>query len=85
MPSTYSFTKLYCMYPLFLLIKGFVEIRDAVKRPLFGTAMVEGNAKIPPLPTAIYDDDIDGSMKKGYEIMKPLEERDPNEIIEEAA
>jgi hypothetical protein len=47
--------------------------------------MVEGNAAIPPLPTAIYDDEIDGSMKKGYEIMKPLEEKDPSEIIEEAA
>jgi len=64
---------------------GFVEIRDAVKRPLFGTVMVEGNAAIPPLPTAIYDDEIDGSMKKGYEVMKPLEEKDPSEIMEEAA
>lgn len=56
-----------------------------MKRPLFGTVMVEGNAAIPPLPTAIYDDEIDGSMKKGYEVMKPLEEKDPSEIMEEAA
>ena len=62
-----------------------MEIRDTVKRPLFGTVMVEGNAAIPPLPTAIYDDEIDRSMKKGYEIMKLLEEKDPSEIMEEAA
>ena len=73
------------MYPLFLLIKGFVEIRDAVKRPLFGTALVEDSASIPPLPTAHYDEEIDGSMKKGYEVMKPLEEKDPSDIVEEAA
>ena len=66
---------------------GFVEIRDAVKRPLFGTEMVEGGAvgsAVPPLPTAVYEEGIDGSMVKGYEIMKPLEERDPDEL-EEAA
>ena len=40
-----------------------MEIRDAVKRPLFGTVMVEGND----------------------EIMKLLEEKDPSEIMEEAA
>lgn len=67
---------------------GFVEIRDAVKRPLFGTDLVEFGAEgsaTPPLPTFEYDDDIDGSGKLGFEVMKPLEERDPDEPINEAA
>jgi len=64
---------------------GFVEIRDAIKRPLFGTNMIEESVETPPLPTFAYDSDIDGSMKKGYELMKPLEEKDPDSLVEEAA
>ena len=64
---------------------GFVEIRDAIKRPLFGTNMVEDSVDTPPLPTFAYDPTIDGSMKKGYELMKPLEEKDPDSLVEEAA
>eukprot|EP00815_Leptocylindrus_aporus_P010042 CAMPEP_0116074386 /NCGR_PEP_ID=MMETSP0322-20121206/15904_1 /TAXON_ID=163516 /ORGANISM="Leptocylindrus danicus var. apora, Strain B651" /LENGTH=368 /DNA_ID=CAMNT_0003564035 /DNA_START=85 /DNA_END=1188 /DNA_ORIENTATION=+ len=43
---------------------GFVEIRDAVKKPLFGCSSekIEGGEKtnIPPLPTFEYDPNIDG-------------------------
>jgi hypothetical protein len=64
---------------------GFVEIRDAVKKPLFNTHRVEGEVKYPPLPTFEYDTEIDGSGAVGHEIMRPLELQDPMEPDDEAA
>merc|ERR1739844_632396 len=56
---------------------NFVEIRDAVKKPLFGTEKVEGEVKFPPLPTFEYEDEIDGSGQPGFEIMMPQQKNDP--------
>jgi len=51
---------------------AFVEVRDSVKKPLFGTELVEGGleTKTPPLPTHSYDD-VDGCGEPGYEIFMP--------------
>ena len=67
---------------------SFVEIRDAVKKPLWNTDLVEGKLDRPPLPTYDYsqdllqDDDgdeaiIDGSGKAGYEVFMPIGTEDP--------
>ncbi|KAL7436489.1 hypothetical protein ACHAXM_005219 [Skeletonema potamos] len=63
----------------------FVEIRDAVKKPLFGTVKCEGGeaSAFPPLPTFNYEEGIDGSGEPGHEIMMPMQEQDPLEIVEE--
>jgi large subunit ribosomal protein L3 len=65
----------------------FVEIRDAVKRPLFGTDKVEGgkDSSFPPLPTFPYEEGVDGSGEVGFEVMMPMQEEDPLEIIEDEA
>uniref|UniRef100_A0A7S2UC97 Large ribosomal subunit protein uL3m n=1 Tax=Attheya septentrionalis TaxID=420275 RepID=A0A7S2UC97_9STRA len=60
---------------------GFVEIRDAVKKPLFGTEKIFGadpqeNSK-PPLPTYSYEEGIDGSGESGHEEWMPLGKKDP--------
>merc|ERR1719444_631968 len=57
----------------------FVEIKDAVKKPLFGSENIEGgvSTKIPPIPTHEYDDAIDGCGKSGFEVIMPLVELDP--------
>lgn len=57
---------------------GFVELRDSVKKPLFGTEKVEGglDTKIPPLPTHLYED-VDGCGEPGHEILMPLSAMDP--------
>jgi large subunit ribosomal protein L3 len=56
---------------------NFVEIRDAVKKPLFGTEKVEGEAKFPPLPTFEYEEGVDGCGEGGFEIMMPQQKEDP--------
>jgi large subunit ribosomal protein L3 len=56
---------------------GFVEIRDAVKRPLFGTSKVQDESIFPPLPTFDFEDGIDGSGQGGYEVMMPQQDIDP--------
>lgn len=56
---------------------NFVEIRDAVKKPLFGTEKVEGDAKFPPLPTFEYEDGVDGCGEGGFEVMMPQQKDDP--------
>ncbi|KAL7495876.1 hypothetical protein ACHAWT_004209 [Skeletonema menzelii] len=63
----------------------FVEIRDAVKKPLFGTEKCEGGeaSAFPPLPTFDYEEGIDGCGESGHEIMMPMQEQDPLEIVEE--
>lgn len=65
---------------------NFVEIRDAVKKPLFGTEKVEGEAKFPPLPTFEYEEGVDGCGEGGFEIMMPQQKDDPfDPIMDEAA
>ena len=55
----------------------FVEIRDAVKKPLWRTTgMVLDDLKRPPLPTFDYDPTIDGTGVK-YEEFMPLGNDDP--------
>ena len=65
----------------------FVEIRDAVKRPLFGTEKCEGgkDSAFPPLPTFEYEEGVDGTGEAGHEVMMPMQEQDPLEIVESDA
>jgi large subunit ribosomal protein L3 len=66
----------------------FVEIRDAVKRPLFGTDKCEGGKEgsaFPPLPTFKYEEGVDGCDVAGHEVMMPMQEQDPLEIVEDEA
>jgi len=63
---------------------NFVEIRDAVKRPLFATEKVEDASKFPPLPTFEYEEGVDGSGREGFECMMPLSKIDPFNPEEEA-
>jgi len=60
----------------------FVEIRDAVKKPLFGTEKCEGgkDSKFPPLPTFEFDEGVDGCGEPGHEVMMPMQEQDPLDI-----
>lgn len=58
----------------------FVEIRDAVKRPLFGTEKCEGGSegsRFPPLPTFQYEEGVDGCGEPGFEVAMPMQEQDP--------
>lgn len=58
----------------------FVEVRDAIKRPLWGTERVDGgkDRTFPPLPTAKIDEDsVDGNGETGHEVMMPLGKKDP--------
>lgn len=55
---------------------AFVELRDAVKKPLWDTGMVIDSIKRPPLPTFQYDSDIDGN-GACYEEVMPAGEDDP--------
>jgi len=65
----------------------FVEIRDAVKKPLFGTEKCEGGkeSSAPPLPTFEYEEGIDGSGEVGHEVVMPLRGDDPFDPPEEGA
>ena len=62
---------------------SFVEIRDAVKRPLFGTNKIEGgeDVKFPPLPTFEYEEGVDGCGEPGFEVMMPMQEEDPLDVV----
>lgn len=55
---------------------AFVEIRDAVKKPLWSTSLVQDSIKRPPLPTFEYDPSIDGNGECCEEFM-PLGDEDP--------
>jgi large subunit ribosomal protein L3 len=55
---------------------AFVELKDAVKKPLWRTDMVIGSLERPPLPTFDYDPEIDGSGISLEELM-PLQDDDP--------
>ena len=58
---------------------SFVEIKDAIKKPLWGTNFVEGkeDCKIPPLPTFEYDQNIDGTGQSGFDVFMPIHDKDP--------
>jgi len=66
---------------------SFVEVRDAVKKPLWGTTHIDGGEerKFPPLPTGECEEGIDGSGEAGHEIMMPLASVDPFAPSEEEA
>jgi large subunit ribosomal protein L3 len=55
----------------------FVEVRDAVKKPLWNTEQVLNQLDRPPLPTFDYDPSIDGCGQSGFEAFMPLPNRDP--------
>ena len=55
---------------------NFVEIRDAVKKPLWRTDKVTGSLERPPLPTFEYDSEIDGA-GTCYEEFMPIGDEDP--------
>lgn len=55
---------------------GFVEIRDAIKKPLWRTDQVLDSLERPPLPTFEYDPSIDG-IGQCYEEFMPLGDEDP--------
>jgi large subunit ribosomal protein L3 len=63
----------------------FVEIRDAVKKPLWGTDKLLDALERPPLPTFEYDPEQDGCGVKGFEQFMPLPGQDPLAPMEEAA
>jgi large subunit ribosomal protein L3 len=56
---------------------SFVEIRDAIKRPLWMTPLVQGELDRPPLPTFQYDESVDGCGKPGFDENMPLKAIDP--------
>jgi large subunit ribosomal protein L3 len=56
---------------------AFVEVRDAVKKPLWKTDKVENAVDRPPLPTFDYDDAIDGCGQAGFEVFMPSPLLDP--------
>jgi large subunit ribosomal protein L3 len=55
----------------------FVEIRDAVKKPLWGTPNVLDGLEKPPLPTFAYDPEKDGSGLAGFDEFMPIPNEDP--------
>jgi len=55
---------------------SFVEIRDAVKKPLWRTDEVLDSLQRPPLPTFPFDDEVDGT-GVCYEEFMPLGNEDP--------
>lgn len=63
----------------------FVEIRDAVKKPLWGTEKLLDALDRPPLPTFEYDPEQDGCGIKGFEQFMPLPGQDPLAPMEDAA
>lgn len=63
---------------------AFVEIKDAVKKPLFGTEKVEDKSIFPPLPTFEYEDGIDGC-GESHETLMPQQQEDPFDPVSEEA
>jgi large subunit ribosomal protein L3 len=56
---------------------AFVEVRDAVKKPLWSTDKVLEGLDRPPLPTFAWDEAVDGCGTSGHEIFMPLPDADP--------
>lgn len=63
---------------------AFVEIRDAIRRPLWGTDRVADGLIEPPLPTFAFEDH-DGSGEIGFEEFMPISIKDPLAPSEDAA
>jgi large subunit ribosomal protein L3 len=63
----------------------FVEIRDAVKKPLWGTEKLLDALDRPPVPTFEYDPEQDGCGLQGYEQFMPLPGEDPLAPMEQEA
>lgn len=64
----------------------FVELKDSVKHPLFGTEKVLDQVERPPLPTFFGEEGIDGSDEGGHEIHMPQSVIDPfDPPVDEAA
>jgi len=55
----------------------FVEIKDSVKKPLFGTEKVEGECIFPPFPTFDDAEGVDGCGDAGFQVMMPQQKEDP--------
>jgi large subunit ribosomal protein L3 len=56
---------------------NFVEIRDAVKKPLWRTDKVLDGIDRPPLPTFEFDESVDGCGQGGHEAFMPIPQKDP--------
>jgi large subunit ribosomal protein L3 len=56
---------------------NFVEIRDAVKKPLWRTDKVLDGIDRPPLPTFEFDESVDGCGQGGHEAYMPIPQKDP--------
>jgi len=56
---------------------GFVEVRDAVKKPLWKSDKVMDALDRPPLPSFAYDEAIDGCGESGHEAWMPYPDIDP--------
>jgi large subunit ribosomal protein L3 len=56
---------------------NWVEIRDAVKKPLWRTDKVLDGVDRPPLPTFEFDESIDGCGQGGHEAFMPIPQKDP--------
>ncbi|GKY91653.1 hypothetical protein MPSEU_000137200 [Mayamaea pseudoterrestris] len=63
----------------------FVEVRDAVKKPLWRTGHVLGGLERPPLPSFEFEEEIDGCGTAGHEEWMPLPDFDPLSPADEAA
>uniref|UniRef100_A0A7S2RQJ9 Large ribosomal subunit protein uL3m n=1 Tax=Eucampia antarctica TaxID=49252 RepID=A0A7S2RQJ9_9STRA len=55
----------------------FVQVKDAIKKPLFGTDKVKDSILHPPIPTFPYDLEIDGSGQSGHVELMPSTDKDP--------
>jgi large subunit ribosomal protein L3 len=64
---------------------NFVEIRDAVKKPLWRTPLVADAIDRPPLPTFQFAPEVDGCGQPGHEEFMPLPDIDPLSPVDEAA
>lgn len=60
---------------------AWLEIRDAIRRPLFGNTTLVREL-VPPQPTFEYEEEIDGSGQPGHEIFMPLPQKDPVSLLE---
>eukprot|EP00545_Synedropsis_sp_CCMP1620_P009334 CAMPEP_0119015324 /NCGR_PEP_ID=MMETSP1176-20130426/10815_1 /TAXON_ID=265551 /ORGANISM="Synedropsis recta cf, Strain CCMP1620" /LENGTH=392 /DNA_ID=CAMNT_0006968611 /DNA_START=8 /DNA_END=1182 /DNA_ORIENTATION=+ len=64
---------------------SFVEIRDGVKKPLWGTEKVADALAQPPLPTFEFDPKQDGIDQAGFEEFMPMPGQDPMNPYSDAA
>lgn len=55
----------------------FVQVKDAIKKPMFGTEKVLEQIPYPPIPTFSFDSEIDGCGQSGFEEFMPATDIDP--------